>query len=193
MPTNNNTVTNVTAGKPKIGGAIYRAPLSDSLTLPTDESSSLAAAFACVGYISEDGVTNSNSMDTDNIKAWGGDVVLALQTDKEDTFKFTMIEVLNATVLKAVFGDDNVTVTPAAGTTPAKIAVAVNSKEQPECAWVIDMILRGDKIKRIVIPDSKITEIGDVVYKDDDVVGYEVTLTAMPDEDGNTHYEYMTA
>ena len=185
------TVSNVTAGKPAVGGAAYVAPLGT--TLPNDATTALGGAFTGLGYISEDGLVNSNSPETEQIKAWGGDIVLTTLTEKQDTFKFTMIEVLNATVLKAVFGDDNVTVTPAAGTTPAKIAVAVNSKEQPECAWVIDMILRGDKIKRIVIPDSKITEIGDVVYKDDDVVGYEVTLTAMPDEDGNTHYEYMTA
>ena len=46
-------------------------------------------------------------------------------------------------------------------------------------------------LKRVVLPDAKVGEVGDIVYKDDEAVGYELTLTALPDEDGNTHYEYL--
>lgn len=179
-----NTVSNVTAGKPKISGSIFRAALP--ATLPTDATTALDAGFKLMGYISEDGVVNSNTPETTDIKAWGGDTVLNIQESKDDTFQFTMLEVLNADVLKAVYGSSNVT-----GALSTGITVTANSDESEEGAWAIDMILRDGAVKRIVIPDAKISDLGDISYTDSDAVGYEVTLTCMPDTSGNTHYEYI--
>jgi hypothetical protein len=179
-----NTATNVTAGKPKVGGAIYRAPIGT--TLPTDATTALDNAFVCLGYVSEDGLTNDNSPESEDIKAWGGDTVLTLQTSKEDTFGFTLIEALNIEVLKTIYGDANVTGTLATG-----ITVKANNKELDEYVWAIDMVLRGGALKRIVIQDGKVSEVGTITYADGEAVGYETTLGTSPDAQGNTHYEYI--
>lgn len=192
--TNANNVNNVTTGKPNsVSGAVFWAPYADDLTMPTDATTALAAAFKQVGYISEDGVTNNIDKETESIKAWGGDIVLVTQTGQEDKFTFKMIEGLNDEVLKTIFGSDNVTVVAASGNDPKTISVAVNMADEEEGAWVINMVTRGNNAKRIVIPRAMVTELGEIAYTDADAIGYEVTLTAMKDSSGNTHYEYMTA
>lgn len=176
-------VTNVTAGKPKIGGAIFRAPAGTAL--PTDTTTALNEAFIQLGYVSEEGLVNSNSAETTEVKAWGGDVVLNPQTGKADTFKFKLLEALDANVLKAVYNSDNVT------EANGMITVTANSAEAEEASWVVEMIMRGNKLKRIVIPTAKMTELEDISYTDNDPVGYGITLQAYPDTNGNTHYEYI--
>ena len=175
---------NVTTGKPKISGSIYYAP--SGTVLPSDSTTALAAEYLQLGYVSEDGVTNSNSADGAPVNAWGGDPVLYKQGSKTDTFQFNLLEAMNPEVLKVVYNEENVT-----GDLTAGITVKANNKTAEEHVWIIDMILKNDALKRIVIPAGKITEMDDIVYNDSDPVGYNVTISALPDSDGNTHYEYI--
>lgn len=175
---------NVTAGKPKVGGAIFVAPVGTPL--PTDVTTALNAAFKDMGYVSDSGVTNGTSLESKTIKAWGGDNVLNIQTSKDDTYKFTLIEILNEAVLKLVYGSDNVS-----GDLDNGLSIAINNNELDEVSIVIDTILRGGVLKRSVVPICKVSNVGDIVYNDSDPVGYETTLTCTADSSGNTHYEYM--
>lgn len=179
-----NTALNVSAGKPKATGGIYRAPLGT--VLPTDASTALSASFTSLGYIAQGGVTHSFELDTGDYRAWGGDLVLSYLNSKTHTFAFGLIEVLNKTTYETIYGASNVS-----GTLSTGIAVTADNDDMSEFVYVIELAMRDGAWKRIVIPDGKISAIGDVVYQDGDAVNYPVTLTAQVDASGNSHYEYI--
>lgn len=178
------TASNVSAGKPKVGGAIFTADVGTPL--PESAVEQLNSAFRCLGYCSDDGLTNGTALESEKIKAWGGDTVLIIQKSKEDTFKYTLIESKNKDVLGYVYGEDNVS-----GDLDSGLVVHVNNQDVPERIIVIDMILRGNILKRIVIPSCKISNVGDIKYDDSDAIGYETTVDCTPDENGDTHIEYL--
>ena len=191
---------NVTYGKPKVGGAVSVAPLGT--VLPTDAKTALNEAFKNLGYISEDGLNNENSPESEKIKAWGGEVVLATQTEKPDTFTYKLIEALNTDVLKEIYGDKNVTGTLETGITveatsdPAEPHVIVEYKTGKQGLEVFNKEQNKHThklriIKRIVIPNGVITEIGEINYTDEDAIGYEVTIEALPISGHKTHTEYI--
>ena len=95
-------------------------------------------------------------------------------TEKIETYQFKAIESLNIDVLKAAYGDSNVTGTAATG-----ITVRHNATNQPACVYVIDMLLRDGGKQRTVIPNAKLTGMGDVAYKDNEAIGFDMTFTAL--------------
>lgn len=166
-----NVVSNVSAGAPNADGAIYRAPFGT--TLPTDATTALAEAYIPLGFVSDEGLTNSKSLETETIKDWGGRDVLTVQSGRTDTYQCTLIEILNIEVLKMVYGDDNVT-----GTLSTGITVRGNVEELGAAVYVIELALRDGAKKRIVIPNGHLSELGDVTYVRNGVAGYPVTINA---------------
>ena len=174
----------VTSAKPKIGGAISFAPIGT--VVPTDAVAELNPSFIKLGYCDDNGLVNAPDKGSDSIKAWGGDAVMDSAKEFKDIFKYTLLGSLDENVLKHVFGAKNVL-----GTLSSGITIKVNDSDYPEWALVVDMILKENAVKRIVIPRGKIQKIGDIVYKDGEPIGYELEVAAYVDEAGNNHYEYI--
>lgn len=164
-----------------VTGAAYVAP--PKTTLPTDSESTWNAAFTDIGWISDDGITESNSADSTEIKGWqGGQTVRKVISSSEMTFSFTAIET-SKTVLELYHKGSKVV------TTTGKSVLAVKAPGPDRRTFGFDVI-DGDSHIRIVIPDGEVTETGDITYKGDEAIAYELTITAYPGPDGTVAFKY---
>lgn len=148
-----------------VSGIIATAALGT--TAPTSAVSSIAA-FTDVGYVGEDGVTETNDQTIEKIHAWQNNVtVRTTVTEGESSFQFVLLET-NINTIALAYGS----------TVDVNGSIIVSpGVERPHKAFVLD-IIDGANINRNWIPDGQITELGDVVYANGEAIGYEVTLTA---------------
>jgi hypothetical protein len=171
-----NTADNIRTG---VTGAVYKAPLATSLPASLNAATT---GFTDLGYVNEDGVTESQPTDTNDIKAWqNGDVVRRVQKSHELTYKFTLLET-SPTVQALVYGTSPLTGTP----------LEMTGDPLLHHAFVID-VEDGTHKRRICIPDGAITERPEVVYSNADATAYAVTITCYPDASGNKAYVYLGA
>ena len=169
------TASNVLVG---VTGGVFFAPTGTAL--PTSPSASKNAAFLEVGYLTEDGITQSIGDTTTEIKAWqNADVVRRIQTDHSAQFKLVLMET-NANTLAAYSGDNY-----SAGVEQVKGGV------MPRKAWILDVV-DGSNLIRIVIPDGQITERGDIQYVNGDAITRPITIECYPDASGVKAYIYYT-
>lgn len=179
-----NDADNVSFGKPKATGAVYVAPAGTPL--PTTAWGTLNAAFEGMGYVSEDGLVNSVESDTEEVNAWGGDLVLVGQTTFKEMFTVNLIET-NAEALKVYYGEDNVTVEG-----NGSITVRQTSEMLPNVVVVFELVLTGGRIKRIVVPNAQMADrSGEITYVDGEAITYPAMFVAYPDSNGQTHTEYI--
>ena len=145
-----------------------------SATAPTGTGGT-TTGFDGLGYVSEDGVTETRDRSSDTIKAWqGGANVRTVVTDGTLTYNFTLLETKKETV-ELFYGT---TVTEAASD-GSFVIVPTNTGGRK--SFVIDVV-DGAELIRTYIPQGEVTEVGDRVYAGGDPIGYEVTVTAYPDD-----------
>jgi hypothetical protein len=150
-----------------VTGEISVAPTGTAA--PTTAVSALNVAFVGLGYVSEDGVTESRERSTTDIKAWqNADTVRTVVTDANLSYTFRLIETTEA-ALELFYGS-----AAASGSLVVTPATTGGRK-----SFVIDVV-DGDEALRIYIPEGEVSEVGDVVYASGEPIGYEVTVRAYP-------------
>jgi hypothetical protein len=186
-PTAHTLSKNTFVGKPSVTGGIYLVP--QTVALPTDALSDRPTECIRLGGVSEDGYTYMSERTVEKRKDWNGQVVRSLQTSMDDMFEITFIEFLNPELLAALYGTDNVTVTPADTTNGTQIAVR-HSVEMPEHgAYIIDTV-DGKTKRRRSIPDAQLETLDPIVEKPGEWSVYKAKYSIFPDSQGYTSYVY---
>lgn len=162
MATDSSKVRVAVTGEVLVGATAATAPTGTGGT---------TTGFTGLGYVSEDGVTETRDRSADDIKAWqNGDTVRTVVTDGNLTFSFTLLETKKETV--ELFYGTTVTQTVTDGS-----FVIVPTNTGGRKSFILDVV-DGAELRRTYIPSGEVTEVGDIVYSNGEPIGYEVTVTA---------------
>lgn len=162
MSTNSANVRVAVTGAIRVGTAAAQAPV--------DADAPLGAGWADLGYVSEDGVTETRDRSTNSIKGWqNGDIVREVVTEAKLSYKVVLIETKRETVELYY-----------AGKVDARGGIViVPARTGGRKPYVLDVI-DDDEFIRTYIAEGEITEVGEQVYASGEPIGYEATITAYP-------------
>jgi hypothetical protein len=167
-------------------GAGWTAPLGTSS--PGDPDVQPLSPWLPLGAVSEDGLTQGFDEDSQSFTPWGFTAPIRTTiTQSLRTFSLTVWETGRVIVQSLQYRIPTADLVPTSGlTTFAETASPVPDRR---AFWFV--VLDGDTFKRgFFVPEGEITERSDVSHKQDEVAGFEWTITAYPDEAGNTVYHY---
>ena len=177
---------NIYNARPRVSGVFFTAPAGTAL--PNDATTALTTAFEELGYVSEDGITETYDKSSEVLRDMSGESILALNTASSVEYRLTVLED-NGAVESLVLGAGSVTTDTDGNIT----AAVINSGDLPLSVFAFDMVLRGGKLFRIVLPNAQVTAVGDMVYRAGQQMSREVTITCYPDASGNRVYKYFEA
>ena len=175
-----NQTGNVSVGKGSEGAYAWVAPYGTEL--PTDNTATLNEAFNVLGFISEDGVTFSDSFDSTTHSDMNGDTVASSAGAVEKTAAFMWIE-LKKTTLDLMYGAANVT--------DEGGVIEYTDKGPDQTLWsiVFDFVLGGSRKWRVVVPQCKLSELGDMVVNYQELIGRETTMGVLYDSAVGGYYK----
>lgn len=186
----NSTVAEIEVARSAVAGKLFWAVAGS--TLPTNSTTALDAAFKNLGYINEDGVTTAREVGVDPVKNDNGLKLLDIQNDFSLTQTATLYQVLNEDLNNMIYGDANVTVTPAGVSAGTLLTVADSGLISTPGRLVIEWNNGGLGKGRRVIPIAQVTAVEEGPLAGTAVRTIQVTWSASPDSSGNYKYDYHT-
>ena len=165
-------------------GAIWVADAGT--TSPATPTTQPASPWLPIGAISNDGLTQGFSEDSQQFTPWGLTSPFRTQITKSlRTFKLTAWETTREIVQSLQYRLPVASLDPVSGA----VAFAETASPSPDRRAFYLLILDGSAISRsLYVPQGEITDRSDVTHKQDAMAGFQWTITAYPDASGNTVY-----
>ena len=189
-----NNKANVSTIRAVKGGYAFSAPIGTA-GAPTASNYHAAdwltngappAGWECLGFIVEDGFTESPNRDS-------GESIRDINYDKLDETEATADENLTvgfrevkSHVLGTAYGHDNVT--DASGTITVKHNWG-NADEHYQ--YVFLMLMKNNRAWTKYVPDGKVTSVSDRTFNKSTAADTEVTISYNTDEEGNGCIDYI--
>lgn len=156
---------------------------------PTDFSD-LSTPWIPLGAISDDGLKYGFDEDSEDFTPWGlAAPFRSVVTKSVRTFGLTLWET-NRRIVRSVFYRKALADLAPDGSgihSFAETATPVPDRR----AWLFD-VYDGNTMERFFVPQGEVSDRTDVTFKRDEMSGYECTITAYPDDSGNTCYHLYT-
>lgn len=152
-------------------------------TAPTDIATAWSATWKDLGLLSEDGMTETRDMDSNEHYSWGGGLVRTVRSKHKRAFKVAALED-NPIVWGLV--NPGSTASSASG-----ITTRVYKVPTPDPRAFGFELIDGANTSRLIVARGEIVEIGDVARSDADLSMYELTIDVYAASDG-TFYREIT-
>jgi hypothetical protein len=139
-----------------------------------------------LGGISDDGLTYGFDEDNEAFTPWGQTSPWrTVVTSSVRTFGVTLWETSRVAVQSVMYRIDAAALEP---DVDGLTSFAETASPQPDRrAWWF-LVMDGSVAKGFYVPQGEVSDRSDVSFKQDEMAGYEITVTAYPDDAGNTVY-----
>jgi hypothetical protein len=166
------------------GGGFVAATGATAPTSPLDQP---VAPWEPLGAISDDGLVYGFDEDSQEFTPWGLTSPFRTQITKSvRTFKVTLWETARVAVQSIMYRIPSGDLTPDGVSGLTSFAETASPVPDRRAWWFV--VVDGDTARGFYVPQGEVSDRSDVTFKQDEMSGYEVTITAYPDDAGNTVY-----
>jgi hypothetical protein len=146
-----------------------------------------ATPWEPLGAISDDGVVYGFNEDNAEFTPWGLTAPFRSTITKSiRTFKFTLWETARTTAMSVMYRIPEADLAPDGVSGLTSYAETASPSVDRRAWWLA--VFDGDTARGMYVPQAEVSDRADVTFKQNELAGFEITLTAYPDDAGNTVY-----
>lgn len=136
------------------------------------------SAWRIIGDVTHDGVTVTTDKSVNNIRNWANVIKRSVLSEHTETIQAPIMDTTEES-LKVVVGEDNVTVTPAAGSHGKTIDCDLSAGVLPDPEAFLFIMKDGDDVMALGMDEGQITAVESITFAPDNTINWVPTITAM--------------